>query len=41
MAARYPVWKFLSLVTAGKVIKVTMIAGAGYYSVPHLMRLVA
>ena len=40
-AARYPVWKFLSLVTAGKVIKVTMIATAGYYSVPHLIRLVA
>ena len=40
-AARYPVWKFLALVTAGKVIKVTMIAGAGYYSIPHLLRLVA
>lgn len=38
-AARYPVWKFLALVTAGKVIKVTLIAGAGYYSVPYLLRL--
>ena len=38
-AARYPVWKFLALVTAGKIIKVTLIAGAGYYSVPYLLRL--
>ncbi len=37
--ARYPLWKFLALVTAGKVIKVTLIAAAGYYSVPYLLRL--
>ncbi len=40
-AYRYPVWKFLSLVAAGKVIKVTLIAGAGYYSIPYLLRLAA
>jgi membrane protein DedA with SNARE-associated domain len=40
-AVRYPIWKFLVLVGAGKIIKVTMIAGAGYFSLPYLVRLVA
>ena len=40
-AYRYPVWRFLALVAAGKVVKVTLIAGAGYYSVPYLLRLIA
>ena len=30
-AIRYPVWRFLILVTIGKVVKVTAIALAGYY----------
>ncbi len=39
--ARYPLWKFLALVTAGKVIKVTLIAAAGYYGMPFFLRLFA
>lgn len=37
---RYPLWRFLAYITPGKVIKVTAISVAGYYSVPWLIELV-
>ena len=40
-AYRYPVWRFLAFVAMGKMVKVTLIATAGYYSVPYLLRLAA
>ena len=36
-AIRYPIWRFLILVTAGKLIKVTAIALAGYYGLNWLL----
>lgn len=37
--ARYPIWRFLAYVGAGKIIKVTVVAVAGYYSASWLLRL--
>ncbi|MBI4235990.1 MAG: VTT domain-containing protein [Chloroflexi bacterium] len=37
---RYPLWRFLAYVTPGKVIKVTAIGLAGYYSAPWLLKVV-
>lgn len=34
---RYPIWRFLVYVTAGKVIKITLIGFAGYYGINWLM----
>lgn len=36
-ATRYPVWRFLLLVVAGKIIKVTGFALAGYYGINWLL----
>ncbi len=33
---RYPIWRFLLYVGAGKIVKVTCIASAGYYSISWL-----
>ena len=35
---RYPIWRFILCVTAGKVTKLTAIAFVGYYSFPWLFQ---
>lgn len=37
-ATRYPLWKFLSFVIPGKIVKFTGVALAGAFSVPWLLR---
>lgn len=37
-AVRYPLWRFMLYVTAGKVLKVTAIAFLGYYGLSWLLR---
>ncbi|MBI4236105.1 MAG: VTT domain-containing protein [Chloroflexi bacterium] len=38
-SARYPLWRFLAAITPGKILKVTGIALAGYYSSPWLIKI--
>ena len=35
-ATRYPLWRFLAIVTCGKLILVTMVALAGHYGLPMI-----
>lgn len=40
-ATRYPIWRFLLYVLLGKIIFITSIAFAGFYSMPRILRFFA